>query len=133
MSVEVKKYKKRRDDEDSGIDDSKLSDQSQDDDFPNIMENSDYEDRNEFLETSEGKISKNKSSSRKRRHQNPVSKESESQTTFLLNIQTTADLISYVNSRHQKERRKTGAKGKLTKRTSQGSSSKSYYQKRQHE
>ena len=78
-----------------------------DDDFtPELMDQSD--DNSEEHNNFEDKV-KSRSKNRKERRGSkrppiykPTNKDSESQTTFMMNIQTTADLISYVKRRQNK-------------------------------
>lgn len=112
-SRQIGKKNKANMEDDTDMDDSKSSHQINDfDETPHMIDRSSGSEENEFG-FDEGikrhrKNEKHKSSSKKRKPDHPVSKESESQTTFLMNIQTTADLISYVKSKHVK--RPGGAK-----------------------
>lgn len=124
-----RKYNKHKENADTDMDDMKSfegsrqdNDKDEDADYiPEMMDRSSELDGegDGFVDNSEiRRPDKNKSSSRKKRV-NGVSKESESQTTFVMNIQTTADLISYVKRRqHKRSKNKKLRKAPTNRRIS---------------
>ena len=101
--------KNKGDDIDSDMDENKSyergnRERGDDGEYMNAMIDRSYdidEERNNFNDNSEMR-SASKEKEYKRKSRRGASKESESQATFLMNIQTTADLISYVKRRQHK-------------------------------
>jgi flagellar biosynthesis/type III secretory pathway protein FliH len=110
--------------DDSDIEYSKLSQQSNEnldeEDFtPNMIEK-EFEDafnENAYHENSSSGFKDNsrKEKGVKKKIQG-ISKDSESQRTFMMNIQTTADLISYVKRRQKKYQRPTNKQKQLSRK-----------------
>lgn len=121
-----KGFQKRKNTEDTYAQESKSAASSKEPDFmENIMDVSesddDRDDQDEYEDHSaQKKLERKAKKSKSKKRMKEISKESESNRTHLMNIQTTADLISYVKRRQNKKNMRSKPAPRMSKKTLAG-------------